>query len=208
MGSAVSLAWRRADPKALRKAPAVSARAIAEQLDLATAVPSFDRPIVTLGENEAQRPNFSRVFRLNIPIPPQAWQRAAPSLWGRKGEVLTIEEARKRLIIRTEAKTREYKEYVSKLARITWKGLPLKGCPIVLTMTFYRPLLMGFSEREKAAALAGTLLPITSPDTDNYLKGPKDALKGIVWHDDSQVVEERSSKRYGADPHTEIAIEW
>lgn len=35
-------------------------------------------------------------------------------------------------------------------------------------------------------------------DWDNLAKGAQDAIKGIVWHDDTQVVDGRGSKRYAA----------
>jgi Holliday junction resolvase RusA-like endonuclease len=41
---------------------------------------------------------------------------------------------------------------------------------------------------------------------DNYLKGVKDALKGVIWKDDSQVVEVFARKRYSARPRIEVKI--
>jgi len=35
------------------------------------------------------------------------------------------------------------------------------------------------------------------PDIDNLAKAVKDALKGIIYHDDSQIVEAHLFKRYG-----------
>ena len=37
-------------------------------------------------------------------------------------------------------------------------------------------------------------LPTARPDADNYLKSAKDALNGIVWKDDAQVVDARVIK--------------
>lgn len=47
---------------------------------------------------------------------------------------------------------------------------------------------------------------MTKPDADNYLKGVKDALKGIIWKDDSQVVDAFVRKRYSARPRIEVKI--
>ncbi|OMD02745.1 RusA family crossover junction endodeoxyribonuclease, partial [Paenibacillus odorifer] len=57
-----------------------------------------------------------------------------------------------------------------------------------------------------AAADRGDILPVTKPDADNYLKGVKDALKGIIWKDDSQVVDAFVRKRYSAQPRIEVKI--
>lgn len=45
-------------------------------------------------------------------------------------------------------------------------------------------------------------------DADNVLKSVKDALNGIAWHDDSQVIEATCSKALDRDnPRTVIYIE-
>lgn len=44
------------------------------------------------------------------------------------------------------------------------------------------------------------------PDLDNMEKALKDALKGIVWHDDSQVFSVVKSKIYGEKPKVEITV--
>jgi Holliday junction resolvase RusA-like endonuclease len=46
--------------------------------------------------------------------------------------------------------------------------------------------------------------PLTRPDIDNYCKAPLDALNGIVWRDDSQVVELTVSKFYSSRPRLEL----
>jgi Holliday junction resolvase RusA-like endonuclease len=48
--------------------------------------------------------------------------------------------------------------------------------------------------------------PIVKPDLDNLLKAVKDALKGIVWVDDSQVVELEATKRYSDRPGVLIIV--
>lgn len=44
-------------------------------------------------------------------------------------------------------------------------------------------------------------------DCDNLAKGCLDAMTGIVWYDDSQVVELHVYKQYGAVGKTEITVE-
>ncbi|HHK41746.1 MAG TPA: RusA family crossover junction endodeoxyribonuclease, partial [Planctomycetaceae bacterium] len=54
-------------------------------------------------------------------------------------------------------------------------------------------------------------VPHTSrPDLDNLVKSTKDALNGLAWRDDSQVVELSAGKCYASGnelPGVEIAIE-
>jgi Holliday junction resolvase RusA-like endonuclease len=40
---------------------------------------------------------------------------------------------------------------------------------------------------------------VKKPDLDNLLKAVKDALKGICWHDDSQVVRTEALKKYAVE---------
>lgn len=48
--------------------------------------------------------------------------------------------------------------------------------------------------------------PTTRPDITKLLRAVEDALTGIVWRDDAQVVEQRASKVYGEPARCEIAI--
>ena len=48
--------------------------------------------------------------------------------------------------------------------------------------------------------------PIVKPDLDNLVKAVKDALKGIVWVDDCQVVEMETEKRYDDPPGVHVDV--
>jgi Holliday junction resolvase RusA-like endonuclease len=54
--------------------------------------------------------------------------------------------------------------------------------------------------------LSGFLRPTSRPDTDNYIKSVQDALNGIVWKDDSQVVALIADKWYSDKPRIEIDV--
>jgi len=105
------------------------------------------------------------------------------------------------------AKSRDYKDYVRLASREYAPPQPLQGA-LGLEVIAYRPLtsVMQKSLKKAAAAEKGEILPLTKPDADNYLKGITDALKNIMWIDDSQVVEATVKKRYSARPRIEISI--
>jgi Holliday junction resolvase RusA-like endonuclease len=48
--------------------------------------------------------------------------------------------------------------------------------------------------------------PTVKPDTTKLVRAAEDALKGICWRDDSQVVSQRASKRYGSQAGMLIVI--
>jgi Holliday junction resolvase RusA-like endonuclease len=103
------------------------------------------------------------------------------------------------------AKSRDYKDYVRLAASKHAPAALLEG-PLGIAVTAFRSTPKSFSQKKAAAAERGDILPVTKPDADNYLKGVKDALKGIIWKDDSQVVDAFVRKRYSARPRIEVKI--
>lgn len=78
--------------------------------------------------------------------------------------------------------------------------------PVDVVVTVYRRRGMPSSKIGQARAERGEVVPATKPDGDNYLKLACDALNGIVWRDDGQVVDKTVRKRFSADPRLEIEI--
>lgn len=102
-------------------------------------------------------------------------------------------------------KSRTFKDYV-RLASLEVKpDVPLDG-PLSLVVTVYKSVPKSLSKKKQAAALAGELQPTTKPDLDNLIKGIKDAVKGIIWKDDSQVVNLYAAKWYSDRPRVEVTI--
>ncbi|MEW4368602.1 RusA family crossover junction endodeoxyribonuclease [Paenibacillus kandeliae] len=104
------------------------------------------------------------------------------------------------------AKSSDYKDYVRLAASAHAPKILLEG-PLSMMLTVYRSTPKSFSNKKTAAAEAGQIKPTTKPDVDNYLKGVKDALKGVIWKDDSQVVEVFARKRYSTRPRIEVKIQ-
>lgn len=73
-----------------------------------------------------------------------------------------------------------------------------KNVPFRLAVTF---------RFQKPKSVKKTVLEkVTKPDTDKLIRSVLDALTGIVWTDDSQVVEILARKQFGR-PGAEISIE-
>lgn len=61
---------------------------------------------------------------------------------------------------------------------------------------------------QKPKSVKKTVLEkVTKPDTDKLIRSVLDALTGIVWTDDSQVVEILARKQFGIQPGVDIIIE-
>ncbi|GHV35050.1 hypothetical protein FACS1894187_06910 [Synergistales bacterium] len=110
------------------------------------------------------------------------------------------------------AKCRDYKSYVRMLAAVEVKRgqtlvtYPIEG-PVEVRIAVYRHTPKSWSKAKIAAANAGHIRPTTKPDIDNIAKGLKDALKGLIWVDDSQVVRLEAEKWYGDEPRAVVEIE-
>jgi Holliday junction resolvase RusA-like endonuclease len=85
-------------------------------------------------------------------------------------------------------------------ARGSWQ---LLDGPVRLSLAFYLP-------RPQAYAKQPWRPHIKAPDLDKLARGGIDALSGIVFHDDAQVVELQAGKFYaapGAGPHGDVRVE-
>lgn len=100
-------------------------------------------------------------------------------------------------------KSREYKGYVKDMASGHFK--PLEGAIMMLAI-FYRSIPKSWSYKKQAEALAMAIMPVSKPDADNYLKSVKDALNGILYRDDSQIVCPIPLKAYSDKPRVELYL--
>ena len=77
---------------------------------------------------------------------------------------------------------------------------------ISMQITAVYPVPASYSKRDKAAALAGDLLPTKKPDADNVAKVIADALNGLAYDDDAQITDLLVLKRYGEDPEVRVKL--
>ena len=103
------------------------------------------------------------------------------------------------------AKSRNYKSLVQAEALRVRPATPLTG-PVTLVIEIYKQVPKSFSKAKRSQAELGLLRPTTKPDISNILKGIEDALTGIIWLDDSQIVRLVASKAYSYHPRVEVQI--
>lgn len=63
-----------------------------------------------------------------------------------------------------------------------------------------------FNMPRPKSAPKGRIYPQAKPDLDNLEKAVLDALNGVVWLDDAQVVNKYAAKVYGARPGVHIVV--
>lgn len=102
-------------------------------------------------------------------------------------------------------KSRKYKEKVKKFAEKNAPDQLMKG-ELHVEVLIFKETLSSFSKKKKLAAEARSLRPTTKPDADNYAKGVLDAVKGVIWEDDGQVVDLVARKFYSEIPRVEVTV--
>lgn len=105
----------------------------------------------------------------------------------------------------TNAKTTNAEAWVKQCA-VEAVGSPCLEGPLSLAVAITVSIPASWSKRKQADALTGLLRPTGKPDADNTLKLLADALNGIVWRDDAQLVDVRVVKSYGAVPGAVLLV--
>ena len=105
----------------------------------------------------------------------------------------------------TDGRTRAEEERIRLLSMASRPPVPLVG-PLYLVVVARMPVPQSFSATRRAQALQGRLHPTGRPDVDNVAKLVLDALNGLYWRDDAQIVEMAASKAYGLTPGLQITV--
>lgn len=105
----------------------------------------------------------------------------------------------------TPAKTRRYEDLIRLEAGHVMEGREQLQGALVVRIRAFMPMPQALAKHKTKGPLAeaGQLRPITRPDCDNMAKCC-DALNGIVWHDDAQVVSLTIDKFYSSRPRLEL----
>lgn len=132
---------------------------------------------------DTQRPSETLLFRVNgIP------QGKARPRFTKGGRAYTPQ------------KTRRYEEAVREAALLAAQAQGFvkhdKDTPLEACVTAWFPVPASWPKKKRAAALSGVLYPTGKPDADNIAKAVLDAVNGIAFHDDKQIVSLTVRKRY------------
>lgn len=82
--------------------------------------------------------------------------------------------------------------------------------PVMLGLKIIRSVPKSMSKKNQPLALDEILRPTTKPDLSNYIKLIEDAMTGIFYRDDAQIVGYLPGigKYYGLTPRIEVTIEY
>lgn len=114
-----------------------------------------------------------------------------------KARARTVRLKNGKTISYTPDKTAAWENKIQEQALKKRPGELLDG-PLILEATFYLQRPKSKPKRVK--------FPDTKPDLDNLVKSVKDALEGIIYTNDSRIVDEVIRKRYGDPVRAEITV--
>lgn len=105
----------------------------------------------------------------------------------------------------TDAKTRVYETCIGMVAEAAMAGRdPIGGkCNVILKA--YARIPVSWTKARQWAAISGELIP-GKPDLDNIAKAALDAMNGLVYVDDVQVVRLVVEKAYSQIPRLEVRV--
>jgi len=103
-------------------------------------------------------------------------------------------------------KETEIAERDFKFQSIKHKPANLLAGAIVLDVKVFRKMPKSMSKKNRILAEIGSLRPVTKPDADNYAKLVCDAMNGIFWGDDSQIVKLTVEKLFSERPRIDVTL--
>jgi Holliday junction resolvase RusA-like endonuclease len=118
---------------------------------------------------------------------------------GGTGKILLIDDAKG---------NKQWRQHVTYDASRSCPGGPLAG-PLEARFEFIvsRPRShYGTGRNIGKVRASAPPYPIVKPDTTKLVRSTEDALKGICWNDDSQIVRQFASKSYGHIPGVRITV--
>jgi Holliday junction resolvase RusA-like endonuclease len=105
----------------------------------------------------------------------------------------------------TDSKTTSYEAVISKQARHAMGQWEVLTTPISMRVIAFYGIPVSWSKRKQQQAISGQLIP-GKPDLDNVAKAVLDALNGVIYLDDKQVVRLVAEKKYSFDPRVEVYV--
>ena len=106
----------------------------------------------------------------------------------------------------TPAKTASYENLVKLEYQRQSEGVSFADAQVAMAIKAYYALPKSDSKRKRASKLLGAIRPTKKPDIDNVYKIVADALNGMAYHDDSQIVVASIEKHYAEQPRVEVEI--
>jgi len=106
----------------------------------------------------------------------------------------------------TPEKTRTYETLIKEAAREAMGASEPLETPVSLYLYIRVPIPKSCTKKRLEAISDGSEKPTKKPDASNILKSVEDGMNGVVYHDDSQIINLHVSKVYSSLPGVDICV--
>jgi Holliday junction resolvase RusA-like endonuclease len=106
----------------------------------------------------------------------------------------------------TPAKTVAYEKAIQEQAKAAMGASEPLETPVAVYIYIIMPIPQSYTKKRTEACLSGTDRPTKKPDIDNVAKAFLDAMNGIVYKDDTQVVSLHVTKVYSTVGMVEVLV--
>ncbi len=108
----------------------------------------------------------------------------------------------------TPEKTKQYENYVKWCYKSQNGGIRYsEDVPLKVSIVALLKIPAATSKKKRADMLARKIKPTKKPDVDNITKIILDALNGLAYYDDKQIVQQYTEKWYSENPCVYVRIE-
>ena len=106
----------------------------------------------------------------------------------------------------TPDKTRNYESLIKEAAIEAMGSSECLETPVNLYLYIRAPIPKSLPKKRLEACLNGLEKPIKKPDASNVLKSVEDAMNGVVYKDDSQIVNIHVTKVYASVSGIDVCV--
>ena len=106
----------------------------------------------------------------------------------------------------TDSKTREFEALVGEASSKAMGASDPLETPLKVFLQFTLPIPASVTKKRLKSILDGLEVHTKKPDLDNLIKATLDGMAGIVFDNDSQIVNISATKKYGMHPRTDILV--
>jgi len=106
----------------------------------------------------------------------------------------------------TPDKTRNYESLIKESAIEAMGSSEPLETPVNLYLYIRAPIPKSLPKKRIEACLNGLEKPIKKPDASNVLKSVEDAMNGVVYKDDSQIVNIHVTKVYSSQSGIDVCV--
>ena len=106
----------------------------------------------------------------------------------------------------TDKQTLTYEAMIATFAKQAMGGTELLKTPVSVFLYVRLPVPQSYSKKRRDACLNGLEKPCKKPDIDNIAKTYLDAMNGIIFVDDTQVIDLHVKKLYSVVAGVDVMV--